>query len=297
MRKTILASLMLLALVSSSCDNLETDLRESEFVTLSVNALTIEGEPLVSKSRVSANESEATRICLCIFDSDNKRVYKGEQLKSDENITFGIFTGIRLVKGDYKIVVVAYNDYGTDAVADITSPTIATIGQTGIREVYSTEKDISIDPDNGAAQNVQISLPLSGTKMVFNIMDKIPSDVAYISITINEGQLPASAITFNPSTGLLSSNSSFTRDVDVREYTGQMPTINVYAFLNEYPKKCSIKIKCEDVNKVTLYSHTYNNVEFKSGHIIRVGAYIFSQSLAPSLDFSEWIEDSEILLE
>ena len=58
----------------------------------------------------------------------------------------------------------------------------------------------------------------------------------------------------------------------------------------------SIKIISEDINKHTLYSHSYNNVEFKSGHAVNVGAYVFTQSVSSTLDFAEWIEYSEIML-
>lgn len=58
----------------------------------------------------------------------------------------------------------------------------------------------------------------------------------------------------------------------------------------------SIKIISEDINKHTLYSHCYNNVEFKSGHAVNVGAYVFTQSVSSTLDFAEWIEYSEIML-
>ena len=91
-------------------------------------------------------------------------------------------------------------------------------------------------------------------------------------------------------------NANYYFDTDDLYLRSQHMTLRVRV-INDVKSELTLKIKCEDVNKVTLYSHTYNNVEFKSGHIIRVAAYIFSQSLAPSLDFSEWIEDSEILLE
>lgn len=292
-----LISFVLLALAFSSCDKLEADLHEAQFVDISVNTFTMEQEPLQSKSRISASESEATQIAIAIFDSADEKVYSATQSASDTNITFGSFTGIRLYKGNYKIVIVAHKAAENGTAATITSPTVATINQTQINEIYTNVKSISVDPDNGSEQNVQISLPLCVTKLIFRIKDKIPNNVASAAITINEGQLPAATITLNPTTGLLSSNSSFTRVVDLTPYVGTGPYISVWACLNQYPKTCNIKIAFKDAINNVIYSHTYNNLEFNGGHVLHVGAYVFTQKSSLSLDFGEWVDNnSEIQL-
>lgn len=292
-----LISFVLLALAFSSCDKLEADLHEAQFVDISVNAFTMEQEPLQSKSRVSASESEATEIAIAIFDSADEKVYSASQSASDTNTTFGSFTNIKLYKGNYKIVIVAHKAAENGTAATITSPTVATINQTQINEIYTNVKSISVDPDNGSEQNVQMSLPLCVTKLIFHVKDKIPSNVASAAITINEGQLPAAAITFNPTTGLLSSNSSFTRVVDLTPYIGTAPTISVWACLNQYPKTCNIKVTFKDTIDNVIYSHTYYNLEFNGGHVLRVGAYVFTQKSSLALDFGEWVDNhSEIQL-
>jgi hypothetical protein len=140
-------------------------------------------------------------------------------------------------------------------------------------------------------------LPLCVTKLIFRIKDKIPNNVASAAITINEGQLPAATITLNPTTGLLSSNSSFTRVVDLTAYLGTSPSISVWACLNQYPKTCNIKIAFKDAINNVIYSHTYNNLEFNGGHVLHVGAYVFTQKSSLSLDFGEWVDNnSEIQL-
>ena len=224
-------------------------------------------------------------------------MYSATQSASDTNITFGSFTGIRLYKGNYKIVIVAHKAAENGTAATITSPTVATINQTQINEIYTNVKSISVDPDNGSEQNGQMSLPLCVTKLIFRIKDKIPNNVASAAITINEGQLPAATITLNPTTGLLSSNSSFTRVVDLTPYVGTGPNISVWACLNQYPKTCNIKIAFKDAINNVIYSHTYNNLEFNGGHVLHVGAYVFTQKSSLSLDFGEWVDNnSEIQL-
>ena len=73
-----LISFVLLALAFSSCDKLEADLHEAQFVDISVNTFTMEQEPLQSKSRISASESEATQIAIAIFDSADEKVYSAK---------------------------------------------------------------------------------------------------------------------------------------------------------------------------------------------------------------------------
>lgn len=250
--------------------------------------------PLESTRAVTADNSSATRIAFAVFKNDEK-VYECSQCKDEAN--FGTVAGLRLAPGDYKFVVVAhYANSKESKPATISSPTSAIITEEICREAYCTVQDVTIERNKWDNQNVSITVPLCVTKLRIKLLDPIPNEVKYIKMILNEGKPTASSFTFNPTTGTLSSDYSFSRTYEIKdEDLGKSDVqLNACAFLNEESKVANVQVVALGSDSTQLFSRKFESITFNKGKIRVLNFNLFTTSAPTTFTFGEWAEEEPI---
>lgn len=243
----------------------------------------------------TAAGSSATRISVAIFDESEKLVKTLAQRKDDAD--FGTLHDLTLLPGKYKVVVVAhYADNTESQASSISSPSSATINDKTLRDVYSTVQEITVVTNVFSAQNINIEVPIQQTKLKFLLLDEIPEDVATIKITFNSEATAHELLTFNPSTGCISSASSYTREHSIKTNRKAGQSFSVYAFLNEYPSTVDALIQALNSTGDILFQRTISGQEYKKGTTLQVSAHLFTHVTTTSLSFGTW-EIEEVAIE
>lgn len=248
------------------------------------------------KERLTRGESSVapSRITLSIFDAQGQEVKSISQLKDDAQ--FGSFDKIRLSPGTYSFAVVANRASGTeDAAPTIASPSEATIPGEYVLDVWSAVKEVIIGSGNYTAQEVAIVVPLRVTKLRFAFLEAIPADAAQLRVTFNAGREACTDLTFNPTTGLLSRDVSFSRTFSLAGSVNKTNQVFcVFAFMDSSSKDCVAQVEALGASGEVRYARKVDNVTFNQGKVKRIELNMFTGLTSPAVTFDNWVEDDTL---
>lgn len=294
MIRSSLLSLLVLVLACAfefSCSRNESLPSSTELQTVNVNLnFTIEDIPWQVSSTRAVGAPDVNSVTLTVFDTENKPVLTQSQDANSSD--FGSFTNLRLAPGDYKFAVVAYCDTAKVITpATISSLTSATIPRNLLYDTHTTVKEFTVLKGDYSSQPVNISVPLCVSSLKLVLLDAIPQDVASVNITVNEGGILAtSPIALNPSTGLASTNLSYSRTWNVTSAIGAKETsFTIYGLFNEYPKSTPIKIEALNSNSEVLFSRTYPTgvtLKLATHHVLYTN--LFTGKNETTVSFDKW---------
>ena len=295
--KSQLLAIAAIVLIFQSCEkaDIATDTNESE-VLATVNLDFTTSETDWTATRAASAADLITNIALSVFDSDEKKVMDLTQVKGDTD--FGTFSPIRLAPGTYKFVVVAHKaQTPASELATITSPTSATLPGSFLYETYTTVKEVKLEANNYKPQTVDITVPLCVTKLTFETLDEVPSDVTFIRLTVNSGAEAATSLSFNPTEGVFASDASFSRTWDITSSVGKTVTLSITAMMTEYPKDVDVCVEALDANNKVVDTRTFEGITFNRAKIRIIKANLFADGVGGKFTFEEWSEEEPMVIE
>ena len=284
-------------LTLSSCSDSEEVMNLEELKTSNLVPVSVH----VSEFSFSMEELPGTRsavapgsynyfdgeITLAFYDGDTE-VYTDTQLESDASTytTFGDFI-CELPVGTYTMVVVC-RDVGDDDVFTLTSPTLAGYSSERVRETFAATQNVTVT--GTSALNIPVTLNRVITLLTINSTDVRPEGVSKIRTTYGAG-----GKSFNPSTGLATTNTGFSLTNTPSAVVGQVIGVRNYAFLATDEQTMDITLEVLGANDQVIISKTIPNVPFKRNRQTKLTGPVFTPS-ATTASFTletSWISTYE----
>ena len=239
-------------------------------------------------TRATVSGAKVDRIALKIFDTSGKEIYS--VVKDNPNEEGFDKVKCLLHVGDYKFVAVAHKaKTAVSKAAVITSPTVATLGETNVpSSVYSKVMDVTVS--GNTTQDVTIAFGKRITSSFeLNVTDDYPDEIENVEIILNPSKdQAANPYAFNPSTGCAASaltyNASFNRkSFSVKSFTGK--TLSISLFLTSDEQKMNVTINMKNSDGITLYTRTLNDVTFRQHTSTIAKGTFFSSQVSGSFTF------------
>ena len=239
-------------------------------------------------TRATVSGAKVDRIALKIFDTSGKEIYS--VVKDNPNEEGFDKVKCLLHVGDYKFVAVAHKaKTAVSKAAVITSPTVATLGETNVpSSVYSRVMDVTVS--GNTTQDVTIAFGKRITSSFeLNVTDDYPDEIENVEIILNPSKdQAANPYAFNPSTGCAASaltyNASFNRkSFSVTSFTGK--TLSISLFLTAEEQKIDVTINMKNSDGITLYTRTLNDVTFRQHTSTIAKGTFFSSQVSGSFTF------------
>ena len=293
MKKIILAGLCLLmaaALSSCSSEN-ETPVFDDQAVaqvTVHTSGFEVSQQDFSGTRSTAVGDYTGVKMLTLAFYrvSDNKEVYKHTQYRDDATTftTFGEFS-TTLPLGNYKMVVLAY---GGNNVITLTSPTVATYGESRVLETFSATQTVNIT--STTAVNLSATLSRIVSVLVVKSTDNRPAEVTHMRFTYGAGGKG-----FNPTTGLSTSNTGFVNLMDFTGAAGSTTSNGGFLFLATDEQTMSVTIETLNADGVVLFTKTVNDVPMKRNRATILTGAVYDVSAgatAGSFQVSEgWLTD------
>lgn len=239
-------------------------------------------------TRATVSGAKVDRIALKIFDTSGKEIYS--VVKDNPNEEGFDKVKCLLHVGNYKFVAVAHKaKTAVSKAAVITSPTVATLGETNVpSSVYSKVMDVTVS--GNTTQDVTIAFGKRITSSFeLNVTDDYPDEIENVEIILNPSKdQAANPYAFNPSTGCAASaltyNASFNRkSFSVTSFTGK--TLSISLFLTAEEQKIDVTINMKNSDGITLYTRTLNDVTFRQHTSTIAKGTFFSSQVSGSFTF------------
>ena len=274
--------LALAALIAASCSKSQTP------VPVHVNVedflITIDTFSDTKTTVGPENYNGVKALTLAFYDSDNAEAYKSTQLKTDDG--FGEFS-LALVPDTYTMVVVGYGIYD-DEVFTLTSPTVAGF-TTDCRETFAATQEVTVS--GSAAVELSATLDRIVAKLMVASTDGRPEGVARIRMGFSAGNK-----SLNPTTGLATSNTTFSNSVSVSAEVGATTSSVCYLFLASDEQNINVTIDALDAQNNVLYQRIVTGVPFKRNRCTKLTGSVYSVSTsAGSFQLNkDWEDELEV---
>lgn len=295
-KKIFFAGMILLA---ASCSN-ESELNEvinsekaTAPVTVRVGGVSISQEDFpTGGTRAEQDVVDYTGVGAIdlVFYSGETEVYKTTQLRSNTSsyTTFGEFA-CNLPIGTYTMVVVG-RGYFTDDVFTLTSPTVAAYTSERARETFCATQAVNIT--STAAVNLSATLNRIVAKLEIMSTDNRVEGVSKIRTTYSAGSK-----SFNPTTGLATSNTGFALTNTPSATVGQTIDVGSFVFLTTDEQKVNITIEVLDANEDVMFTKYVTNVPLKRNRQTILSGPIFTETAITSSAFkleTAWLADNTV---
>lgn len=209
-------------------------------------------------TRTAQNLADYTGVkaVTLAFYNGSTEVLKHEQVRGalEEGETFGEFE-CSLPMGSYTLVVIARGQ-GDGDVFTLTSPTEAAYTSDHSRETFAYTQVVDIT--NTSAVDISATLNRVIAKLAVHSSDGRTAEAAYVRMTMSAG-----GKSFNPSTGLATSNTGFANTVPISATAGETSNSISYLFLAHDEQNLDVTIETLDAEGHTLFTKTVENVPFK----------------------------------
>ena len=293
--KMFLAAAMLLA--ATSCTN-ECELTVVENnaeqvtapVTVRVSGFSITQEEF-SGTRAAQNPADydgVGAIDLAFFDAEGTKVYTSTQVKGDGSYTtFGEFTA-NLQVGTYTMVAVARYHYAGDAFT-LTSPTEAAYTSERPRETFAGTQAVTVTSASPLDLDVTLNRISSWLKIVST--DGRPASATKIRTTFAKG-----GKSFNPTTGLATTDTGFSQTNNPSTAVGATIEVNALPFLYTDEESMTVTIEALDADDNVLATRVVNNVPFKRNRqTILTGAVFTAEASSAAFKLeTSWLDDETV---
>lgn len=289
-----LAIIFLTSIVS--CNSHEDLLVESKSM-VHVNISTFDYTQEAIQSRAAASDA-VSRIAFAVFDSKGTCVKTINQAKNDED--FGTIT-CELAPGTYTFVAVGHRvttaDAAADVVAQITSPSLATLPEYGITDTFSGAKTIEVKPHTDI--DLALTLPRIVTLFSLYTLDPVPSNVSSMTFEFNPSSEyslsdtdPKVFASFNPTTGLATQKWHHSVTLDATSFHGKSSAyFNYNTLLTADEQNLDITITAYDSEGGEVLSRTLTAPMKRNRKTTAQGRF-FSAPLDQALQFhNTWLEE------
>ncbi|MDO4802914.1 MAG: FimB/Mfa2 family fimbrial subunit [Prevotellaceae bacterium] len=279
-----IAVLIGLATTFTSCSHDEIySSSEKSKVSLTLHHFGIENAPFTRASETQAPH----RIVFMAFDSSGKAVYDSTQVSSQEG--FGSLS-FELSPGAYTFVAVAHDV--SKAISDpavaasITSNSLATMPEALVQDAFSKTMNVTIK--SGESFSADMSLPRIISSFDIYLNDKVPEGTKMFKIIANtSGSATSGNASFNPSTGLATTDRQYVKEVNITAGIGRNNNhIDLNLFLNANEQTIDITATAYNVDGQVIASHTLENVPMKRNRKTIAKGNFFTEKGSGSITFS-----------
>lgn len=294
-KKIFFAGMILLA---ASCSN-ESELNEvinaekaTAPVTVRVNGFSITQENFPSggtRAEQDVADYDAVKVLTLAFYDGSTEVYKTTQkrFESSTYTTFGEFT-CNLPIGTYTMVVIGYNHLDDGDEIALTSSTMAGYTSERVRETFCATQSVTV-----TAAGVDVSVTMNRIIAQLQIMstDNRVEGVSKIRTTYSAGSK-----SFNPTTGLATSNTGFSVTNSPSAAVGSTVNFGSFVFLATDEQTVNITLEVLDANEDVMVTKYVPNVSLKRNRKTILSGAIFTanaSSAAVSVE-TGWLEDNTV---
>ena len=257
-------------------------------VTVQVTGFTVSQEDFPETRATTVGSYDDVNAVTLAFYNGTTEVYKVTQLKSDNSnyTTFGSFS-LSLPMGSYTMVAVAYKVSASSSFA-LTSATAA--GYSGDHAFDTFVKKQTVNITNTDAVNISATL-----ERVVSLLKVVSTDGKTAGVTNVRMTFSAGGRTFNPSTGLATSNTGFVNTVGNSVATGTTSTSLTYLFLATDEQNIDVTIETLE-NENVIFSKTVTNVPFKRNRkTVLTGPMYSDASLSAAFQVDiDWLADEDV---
>lgn len=210
-------------------------------------------------------------LTLAFYAGDGTEAYKHEQVKGslEEGETFGQFS-LSLPMGSYTMVVVAYKTQD-DSPFVLTGPTAAAFTGAHAFETFATTQVVNIT--NTSAVDISATLNRIVAKLQVISTDGKTANATNVRMTFAAG-----GKSFNPTSGLATSNTGFANTVPISAAVGSPSNSTSYIFLASDEQDVDVTIETLDADGNTLFSKTIENVPFKRNRVTKLTGAMYTNT-------------------
>ena len=197
-------------------------------------------------------------VTLAFYDAEGTEVVKMTQVKGDGTYTtFGEFTA-NLPVGNYTMVAIARALYDGDEFF-LTSPTEAGYTSDRPRETFTKVQNVTVT--SASPLDLDVTLKRISTWLRIVSTDGRPASAAKLRTTFGKGGKD-----FNPTTGLVLTNTGFSQINSPSSAVGATIEINILPFLasaDDAEEKMTVTIEALDADDHVLATKVVENVPFQ----------------------------------
>ena len=223
-------------------------------------------------------------VTLAFYDSQNNEVYKSTRTRSESG--FSSFS-LSLPYGSFTMVVLGYAWYDGDEFT-LTSPTLASF-TTDSRETFVATQAVNVNsPD---ALDLTANLNRIVAKLQVNSSDTRPEGIARIRMGFSAGSK-----TFNPTTGLATSNTTFSNSVGISASVGSSTSSTSYLFLSSDEQSIDVTVEALDSEGEVVYRRLIPDVPFKRNCCTTLTGNVYANSVSAGsfLLNTDWGEETDV---
>ena len=294
----MMAAIVLLAATGCTNECVETEVANQKAtapVTVRVNDFSITSEEMPSgggttRSAVNPASYDGVGAIDLAFYSGGTEVFKTTQIKSDGTTysTFGEFE-CNLPVGSYTMVVVGRGQFDGD-VFTLTSPTAAGYTSERARETFVKTQAVNIT----SADPVNLSATLNRIVAKLEIIstDNRVDGVSKIRTTYSAG-----GKSFNPTTGLATSNTGFNLTNTPSAAVGATIDVGSFVFLATDEQTVNITIDVLDANEDVMFTKYVANVPLKRNRQTVLSGPLFTSTAITSSAFqveTDWLPNNTV---
>ena len=229
------------------------------------------------------------KVVTLAFYNGSTEVYKHEQVRGalEEGETLGEFD-CSLPMGSYTMVVIA-RGLGDGDVFTLTSPTEAAYTSDHSRETFAYTQAVNIT--STSAVDISATLNRIIAKLQVFSSDGRAANATNVRMTMSAG-----GKSFNPTTGLATSNTGFVNTVPISTAAGVISNSVSYLFLAGDEQTMNVTIETLDGEGNTLFSKTVNNVPFKRNRVTKLTGAMYTNEAASGAFQLEttWLEEENV---
>lgn len=277
-----------LCLMTASCSNEDQDVQTQTSeevlvpVMVRVNGFSISQEEFPTTRSTPASDYNGVKaLTLAYYKSDGTEVYKHTQLREDQTTftTFGVFS-CYLPQNSYTMVVIAN---GGDNAVTLSSKTSATYGDNRVMDTFATTQVVNITSTN--AVNLEPTLDRVVSALAVRSTDNRPAGVTHMRLTYSKG-----GKSFNPTTGLATSNTGFVNLMDFTGNPGSTTYSGGYLFLATDEQTMDVTIETLDDDENVMFTKTVSDVPLKRNRQTTLSGAIYSSATSASIKInSDWL--------
>lgn len=294
----MMAAAMLLAATGCTNECVETEVANQKAtapVTVRVNDFSITTEEMPSgggttRSAVNPASYDGVGAIDLAFYSGGTEVFKTTQIKSDGTTysTFGEFE-CNLPVGSYTMVVIGRGYWNTD-VFTLTSPTAAGYTSERARETFVKTQAVNIT----SADPVNLSATLN---RIVAKLEIISTDTRIDGVSKIRTTYSAGGKSFNPTTGLATSNTGFNLTNTPSAAVGATIDVGSFVFLATDEQTVNITIEVLDTNEDVMFTKFVANVPLKRNRQTVLSGPLFTSTAITSSAFqveTDWLPDNTV---
>ena len=260
-------------------------------VMVRVSGFSVSQEAFATPRRAAedvADYADVKAIDLAFYSGETE-VYKTTQVRGQGGYTtFGEFS-CNLPIGNYTMVVVGRGWYDGD-VFTLTSPTAAGYTSERARETFCATQAVNIANTNAVNLNATLNRIIAKVQVVST--DNRVAGVSKVRTTYSAG-----GKSFNPTTGLATSNTGFAVTNTPSAAVGSTVDLGSYVFLATDAQTMDITLEVLDENEDVMFTKFVANVPLQRNKKTILTGPLFNSTAVASSAFqleTEWLTDHNV---